>query len=67
MKKKNKLNSFAKRGLINVSFVPSQNTIIFLPFFPPSSPLFLSLSFLLGNCERCFPFIVLAEHWVCSP
>ena len=41
MKKKNKLNSFAKRGLINVGFVPSKNTIIFLPFFPPSSPPFI--------------------------
>lgn len=32
--------------------MPSKNTIIFLPFFPPSSPLFPSLSFGLDNCER---------------
>ena len=46
---KNKLNSFAKKGLINVGFVTSKNTIIFVPFFPPSSPFCLSFSFLLYN------------------
>ena len=44
------LNSLVKTGLINIGFVTSKNTIIFLPFFPPSSPLFLSFSFLLYNC-----------------
>jgi len=48
---KNQLISFAKKGLINVGFVTSKNAIIFLPFFPPSCPIFLSFSFLLYNCE----------------
>ena len=45
------LNSFVNKGLINVGFVTTKNATIFLPFFPPSSPLFLSFSFLLYNCD----------------
>ena len=39
------LNSLAKTGLKNFGFVTSKNTILFLSFFPPTSPHFPFLSY----------------------
>ena len=56
---KNKLNSFAKKGLINVGFVTSKNTIIFLlsSLLPPPS-FFPFLSY-YTIVKVCFPLIVI--------